>query len=78
MSKLYDWVGSGVATAIDGNKRVRVVSIVFPIPDCPFPEDPENDANFEDRFMTVAAAKSLIIDLQDAVESITSGTEFET
>jgi hypothetical protein len=49
----------------------------FPKKDMPNPDDPSDCNNYDDMFMSVAAAKALLIDLRDAVDAITMGTMHE-
>jgi hypothetical protein len=76
----YNAVGVGVATIStepDSEKGQPAVSLIFPKDVPVYPDDLNHEDNFEDVFLSVAAAKTLLIDLRDAVEAAVSGKAFE-
>jgi hypothetical protein len=78
--KFYESVGVGVASVSpteDAEHATTVVSLVFPKEIMVRPDDPFHDDNYEDVFISIAAAKTLLIDLRDAVEAAVSGRPFE-
>lgn len=75
----YEAVGVGVASISmdeDAEKGTPVVSLIFPKEVPVYPNDLEHEDNFEDVFLSIAAAKTLLIDLRDAVEAAVSGKAF--
>lgn len=76
--RLYDWVGTGVARASDrpGGDKVNIVCVSFPKEGITGDELDDPD-NYVDYFITLAAAKTLIIDLQSAVDDLISGEAFK-
>ena len=79
MGAYYEAVGVGVASvSMDENaeKGTMVVSLIFPKEVPVYPDDLEHEDNFEDVFLSIAAAKTLLIDLRDAVESAVTGKPF--
>lgn len=79
MGKFYQAVGVGVASvSLDehAEKGTPVVSLIFPKQEMVYPDDPDHEDNYEDVFISIAAAKTLLIDLRDAVESAVTGNPF--
>lgn len=74
----YTSIGVGVAT-VSTNENAengsRAVSLIFPKDVPVYPDDPHHEENFEEVFMSISAAKSLLIDLNDAVNAAISGAE---
>lgn len=67
-------IGVGVALARDPNSGASMKVIGLSIPkDVQVNADPEHEDNFDTVFIPVDVAKALLIDLTDAVESITHG-----
>lgn len=78
LGKFYEGgVGVGVATISANGQQQQVVGLSFPLPEPVRPDDLDHDDNFEDVFIPVAAAKALLIDLRDAIESIVERKPFE-
>lgn len=78
LGKFYeDGVCVGVATISVNGQQQQVVGLSFPLPEPVRPDDLDHEDNFEDVFIPVAAAKALLIDLRDAVESIVERKPFE-
>jgi hypothetical protein len=65
-------VGFGVVTNPDTKKEEPSISLVIP-KENPVDDDPENPENYDDLFMSVAAAKALQIDLREILEDFDSG-----
>ena len=76
--KVYDAIGVGVATveSLEGEGEMDVIGLSFPLFNPPRPDEPNHDDNFEDVFMPVSAAKALLIDLRDAIESVVQRKPF--
>lgn len=79
MGKLYEWVSIGVAKLGDPDKGplTQCIGLGFPKEDMPNPDDECDPANYEDKFLTLAAAKSLLIDLKQAIDACVEGKPFE-
>ena len=79
LGNYYEGVGVGVAEASlqEDGPTSPVVGLAFPIPDPPYPSEPDHPDNFEDVFISVSAAKSLLIDLKDAIDSIIEKRPFQ-
>lgn len=71
--QLYEEVCVGIGKVEANGKQQGVVSVCFPKQNPPFPDDPNHDENFDDRFLTLAAAKTLLIDLRNAIEDVVAG-----
>ncbi|WP_417737228.1 hypothetical protein [Rosistilla oblonga] len=54
-----------------------VIGLSFPLPEPVRPDDPNHDDNFEDVFLPVSTAKSLLVDLRDAIDSVVENKPFE-
>ena len=65
-------VGFGLVTNPDTKKEEPSISLVIP-KENPVDDDPENPENYDDLFMSVAAAKALQIDLREILEDFDSG-----
>ena len=65
-------VGFGLVTNPDTNKEEPSISLVIP-KEKPFDDDPENPDNYEDLFMSIAAAKALQVDLREILEDFDKG-----
>lgn len=65
-------VGFGVVTNPDTKKEEPSISLVIP-KENPVDDDPDNPENYDDLFMSVAAAKALQIDLREILEDFDSG-----
>lgn len=65
-------VGFGVVTNPDTKKEEPSISLVIP-KENPVDDDPDNPENYEDLFMSVAAAKALQVDLREILEDFDSG-----
>ena len=78
LGKFYEVVCVGVASvsSYDGGPQQQVIGLSFPLPEPVLPDDLDHEDNFEDVFIPVAAAKSLLVDLRDAVESIVERRPF--
>lgn len=76
----YDCVCVGVAMGsnTEDGELTPMVGLSFPLPNPPHPEDPDHSDNFEDVFLSVAAAKAMLVDLRDAVDSIVEKKPFST
>lgn len=55
----------------------KTVGLAFLVAPAPAEDDPKYDDAFETKYMTLPAAKSLLIDLRDAIEAIETGKQFE-
>ncbi len=79
LGKCYDIVCVGVASvsAEEGGEPVPVIGLSFPLPEPVRPDDPNHDDNFEDVFLPVSTAKSLLVDLRDAIDSVVENKPFE-
>jgi hypothetical protein len=78
IGKLIAGVGVGVATVCNPETGAEGPAIGLMIPkEHPVDENPENIDNYDDRFISVAAAKELLINLKDAIDAIVSGKPFE-
>lgn len=79
LGKFYEGVCVGVASvsSSEGGPQQQVIGLSFPLPEPVRPDDLEHEDNFEDVFIPVAAAKALLVDLRDAVESIVERKPFE-
>lgn len=76
--KLIAGVGVGVAKVLNPETGVEGPAIGLMIPkEHPVDEDPQNINNYDDRFISVAAAKELLIDLKDAIDAVVSGKPFK-
>lgn len=73
---LCDYAVTGVALVEIDGKEASVVSLAFPKENPPYPDEQENMENFDEVLLTVAAAKALIVDVRDALDSILNGTDF--
>ena len=76
----YQAVGVGVASVAfsdeEDSPTQAVVSLMFPKSVPVYPDDPEHEDNFNDVFISIPAAKTLLIDLRDAIEAATTGKPF--
>ncbi len=79
MSTLYEWVSVGVANGVryETGKEGKIIGIAFPKPDVEGDIDVENDDHFDDYFLTIAAAKALVLDLNEAIASATTTEDKE-
>jgi hypothetical protein len=65
-------VGYGLVTNPETNKEEPSISLVIP-KENPVDDDPENPENYEDFFMSVAAAKALQVDLREILRDFDKG-----
>jgi hypothetical protein len=79
LGKFYQEVCVGVAFVSDteAGPTQQVIGLSFPLPEPVRPDDLNHEDNFEDVFISVSAAKALLIDLRDAIESIVERKPFE-
>lgn len=79
LGKLHDWVSVGAAKGQgDSEKPVVMIGLGFPNKELDM-EDPNamSPENFDDQFITLAAAKALVMDLQETIDAIMNGTGFK-
>jgi hypothetical protein len=77
LGSFYEVVCVGTATVNDGGKEKPVIGLSFPIANPPKPDDPEADENYEDVFISIAAAKAMLVDLRDAIEAAQARKPFK-
>jgi hypothetical protein len=72
--KYVEGVGAGLATVFNPKtgKDEPAISLIIP-KENPVDDNPDNEENYEDYFMSVAAAKALAIDLNDMINFAVSG-----
>lgn len=75
----YEGVAVGVAEFGDentGEVTHKMISLSFKLIDPPKPEEPEHDDNYDMVFLSLPMAKSMLIDLRDAIDSIVNNEDF--
>lgn len=78
VGRFYEAVGTMMGVAKVSNeegvkKDLPVIGLIFQLDNPPFPDDPNRDENYHHAFISVSAAKALLLDLRDAVEVAVSG-----